>query len=366
MDISENSKQIQIFLMVIIFGYFGVKIVYGLFFKYYPNKYYYRNVTITTTEKSGEDATTKNIALNAFIPGMWNNEMTDFVTSIVLTSLILVFTYNVSSGIFTLDGTAHPAFVIGYLMGLLYPIIVSKYGDAVNEQITNYCNIRYAYIIIILFIMTFIISLNYTSTEINSKQNLTIYFVIMFLLIFGLLLSKKNSKNYEYVTYFNAQKSGQNQCISSTPIQKVIQSSGDVINITPQFAAFIILFLFHYNPNNIGNKFIYIFLYGILLGIVVSGISYFGIEYFLVKMPEKELSNNENFATNVRETSTPSNIGVDYENGIKESYVQNMKLGKIDPEETSLSIITGIKRSLIFVVIAIFVYIIYRYIFNKQ
>jgi len=364
MDISENSKQIQVFLMVIIFGYFGVKIVYGLFFKFYPYKYYYRNITITTTQKSGEAATTENIALNAFIPGMWNNEMSDFITAIVLTSLILVFTYNVSSGIFTLDGTAHPAFVIGYLMGLLYPIFVSKYGNSVNEQITNYCNIRYAYIVIILFIMTFIISLNYTSTEINSTQNLSIYFLIMFLLIFGLLLSKKNSVNKEYVTYFNSRESGAATCPG--PNRRVIQSSGDVINITPQFAAFIMLFLFHYNPSNIGNKFIYIFLYGLLLGIVVSGISYFGIEYFLVKMPEQEVTDNfDNFSSEGRELSTPSNIGNDYENGIKESYVQNMKLGKIDTEETSLTIITGIKRGLIFVVMAIFVFIIYRAVFNR-
>lgn len=361
MDISENSKQIQVFLMVIIFGYFGVKIVYGLFFKFYPYKYYYRNITITTTQKSGEAATTENIALNAFIPGMWNNEMSDFITAIVLTSLILVFTYNVSSGIFTLDGTAHPAFVIGYLIGLLYPIFVSKYGNSVNEQITNYCNIRYAYIVIILFIMTFIISLNYTSTEINSTQNLSIYFLIMFLLIFGLLLSKKNSKNYEFVTYFNSRESGAATC--PEPNKKVIQSSGDVINITPQFAAFIMLFLFHYNPANIGNKFIYIFLYGLFLGIVVSGISYFGIEYFLVKMPEQDVTDNH--PSEPKELSTPSNIGNDYENGIKESYVQNMKLGKIDTEETSLTIITGIKRGLIFVVMAIFVFIIYRAVFNR-
>ena len=103
MDISENSKQIQIFLSVIIFGYFGVKIIYGLFFKYYPNKYYYRNIDITTTEQSGSSSTTKNIALNAFVPGMWNNELTDFITTIVLSSIVLVFSYNTSSGIFTLD-----------------------------------------------------------------------------------------------------------------------------------------------------------------------------------------------------------------------------------------------------------------------
>jgi len=364
MDISNNSKQIQTFLSVIIFGYFGVKIVYGTFFKFYPFKYYYRNITITTNEAQSNKATTKDITLNAFIPGMWNNEMSDFVTMVVLTSLIMVFTFNVSSGIFNLDGTTHPAFVTGYLIGLLYPIIVAKFGKDILDQVTNFCNLKYTYMIIMLFMICYIIGLNYTSNDSNSptKGNITVYFIVVFFILAGLLMGKKNSKNYENVTY----QSTADACSSATKVKKMIQSSGDVINVTPQFAAFILLFLFHTNPSNIGNKFIYIFLYGLFLGVVVSGISYFGIEYFLVKMPEVEKDLAESFLSENNVINKPSEIEMDYENGIKESYVQNMKLGKPDLEEKSLSIISGIKRILIAVVIAIFIYLLYIYVFQLK
>ena len=363
MDISENSKQIQIFLSVIIFGYFGVKIVYGLFFKYYPNKYYYRNIDITTSESSSSSTTTKNVALNAFIPGMWNNEMCDFITTIILTSIILVFSYNTSSGIFTLDGNAHPAFISGYLIGLLYPMIYKRYGNFLKEEVGASCTIRYIYLACLFFLMMLIIVLNYTSTDVikgNKQMSLTIYFVVVFLLIFGLLLSKKNSKNYEFVTYYNQNNSGAS-CTSTN--KTTVQSSGDVINITPQFASFILLFLFSYEPETISNKFLYIFIYGVLLGIVVSGISYFGIEYFLVKMPEKEVTMEESF--NSKEVSTQSAIQVDYDNAVKDSYVNDAKVGQTNTEETSTSFISVFKRIFIALIIAIFIFIIYSSLVKK-
>jgi len=363
MDISENSKQIQIFLSVIIFGYFGVKIIFGLFFKYYPNKYYYRNIDITTSENSSSSSTTKNIALNAFVPGMWNNEMCDFITTVVLASIVLVFSYNTSSGIFTLDGNTHPAFVSGYLIGLVYPLVYKRYGNFLKEVVGEICTIRYTYLASLFFIMILIIVLNYTSTDItkgNNKTSLTVYFVVIFLLIFGLLLAKKNSKNYEYVTYYNQNTSGASCTSKNTTI---VQSSGDIINITPQFASFIILFLFHYEPESITNKFLYIFLYGIFLGILVSGISYFGIEYFLVKMPEKEVSMEESFSS--KEISTPSSIQVDYDNAVSNTYVQNSKLGIDNSEETSINYFAVFKRFLIALIIAILMFIIYTSLVKK-
>ena len=51
---------------------------------------------------------------------------------------------------------------------------------------------------------------------------------------------------------------------------------------------FIILLFFSYEPGEISVKYLYVFLYGLLLGILVSSISYFGIEYFLLKQPDKE------------------------------------------------------------------------------
>ena len=37
-NIEDPFLQIKTFMSMIIFGYFGVKIVYGLFFQFYPEK----------------------------------------------------------------------------------------------------------------------------------------------------------------------------------------------------------------------------------------------------------------------------------------------------------------------------------------
>ena len=93
----------------------------------------------------------------------------------------------------------------------------------------------------------------------------------------------KNTKNYNSVSYFY--NNGQ-QCTFAQ--NGILQTSGDIINITLPFLVFVLLLLFSYEPNEISMKNLYIFVYGLLLGILVSGISYFGIEYFLQKQPEKE------------------------------------------------------------------------------
>ena len=65
----------------------------------------------------------------------------------------MVFSYNTSSGIFTLDGNAHPAFVSGYLIGLLYPMIYKRYGSILQDQVGASCTIRYIYLACLFFLM---------------------------------------------------------------------------------------------------------------------------------------------------------------------------------------------------------------------
>src|SRR5210317_384393 len=85
--ITNPFKQIEVFFSLIILGYFGVKVVYGTFFKFYPQKYYYRNLEINSTSSSNDEASKENtnqLVLNAYMPGMWNSEITDFVVAIIL------------------------------------------------------------------------------------------------------------------------------------------------------------------------------------------------------------------------------------------------------------------------------------------
>lgn len=95
---------------------------------------------------------------------------------------------------------------------------------------------------------------------------------------FGLILGRKVPSNYNVSSYFY--NDGQS---CSFIKNSVLQTSGDMIKITIPFMVFIILLLFSYEPSQLGNKNLYIFVYGLLLGILVSSISYFGIEYFLQK-----------------------------------------------------------------------------------
>ena len=88
-----QNKQIQTFYAILILGYFGIKIVYGAFFNFYPDKYYNRNIQITSNDEN--NSTAENITLNAYIPGIWNNEMSDFITMLVIGIVIYIFT-NVS------------------------------------------------------------------------------------------------------------------------------------------------------------------------------------------------------------------------------------------------------------------------------
>ena len=277
----------QHFFIIIILGYFGIKIVYGMFFKFYPYKYYYKNITINTTEKTpdGNKAVTKNIAVNAYIPGMWNNEMTDFVSTIILSLIVLMMTYKYCYTMLISDKSLSMLFLVAYIVGLGYPVINNVfYNNSMKFQFDEgnwLCSMNFFYLVFLFAFLAVIIYLTSTSDEIKTKSSYIIYVVVMFLLLFGLILSKKNGNSYQAVTYNNQELNNCNTTSSAT-----ITSSGDVVNITFPFFAFIVLLLFCHEPSQM--KQFTTLIYGLLLGVFVSGISYFGIEYFLVKMPTSE------------------------------------------------------------------------------
>lgn len=347
------DKQIETFISIIIIGYFGIKIVYGVFFNYYPQKYYYRNIDVTTNE--GDNQTnTQNITLNAYTPGMWNNEMTDFITLIVLTGIIYIYT-NVSTKSFIDEyGNLKFSFLLGYIIGLGYPIIAAYTGTLINKEMKTSIILRCIYFFIAVVFIIFIIIINYTAAnKLNSihRLNYTVYLIVIILLFFGLLLSKKNSKNYNSVTYFY---NDGDKCTFAK--NGVLQTSGDIITITLPFLSFIILLLFSYEPSEISIKNVYSFVYGILLGILISGISYFGIEYFLEKQPEKECKDiNECI---YKEMPIPESSSIQN----KKDIVIDSNLPatvKVIKNKTSI-----IKMIILLVIIIIMVYLIYYYFFK--
>lgn len=349
-----STKKIETFLSIIIIGYFGIKIIYGLFFNYYPEKYYYRNIDISTNDvKNGP--LSKGITLNAYVPGIWNNELTDFITLLALSAVVFIYTNVSSKSFIDVNGNLNFSFLIGYILGLGYPVLYASYGNLFSKEFSSSIIIKSIYYVVSVALIIFIIIMNFMSAnsiDSTHKISYTVYVIVFILLFFGLILSKKDSKNYNSVTYFY---NNGTQCTFAK--NGVFQSSGDIINITLPFLVFIILLLFSYEPSEISIKNIYIFIYGLLLGILVSGISYFGIEYFLQKVPEKECTDlNECI---LKEMPKPVNNDKQIINS-NETIDSKNNVGKINKERSTSSII---KIVILLLIILIIVYLVFYYFF---
>ncbi len=269
---SEYNQTIQTFISFIIIGYFGVKIVYSTFFNYYPDKFYNKSIEISKDETNKDKS-----VISTYIPNYWNNEFIDFITVLTLSFVIYIFSNFNSKNIITSNGTISPSFFIGYIIGLGYPIY-KKYTT--NDEFEK--NKSDSIIIGLLFLITIIVIISNYSTNENHSADISIYFVTIFILIYGLYLSRKKSTSKLTTKVFNSKN---DKCASSTT--GIIQTSGEKINISIPFISFIILLLFKHDPSNNAFRFAIYLLFGSLLGIFVSSISYFGIEYFLEKTPEK-------------------------------------------------------------------------------
>jgi hypothetical protein len=358
---TDNSfiNQAQKFIAIIIIGYFGIKVIYGSFFGFYPKKYYYRDIEINTNESSEEEKSlTKNIALNAYVPGLWNNEISDFVSVLVMAFIIFIMTNATSKSFISKEGTIHPAFIIGYILGLGYPVMVQNFGAYFTRTFQASCIIQYIYLAVLLAIIFMIVLMNYYSdngTIKSSKINYIVYILVLFLLIFGLIFSKKNINSYSSVTY-----SYTNGAVCSSQQSGIVQSSGETLNITTPFISFIILLLFTYEPGEISMKYFYIFIYALLLGIFVSSISYYGIEFFLVKQPQKECNTFAECSLKKMptplsyQTTPPRDPGAVYDNTDPKSSIVNMDF-------SNFNYIVLIKFSMLTLIVIGVLYLIFFY-----
>ena len=363
-NIINPNKQFQTFLSIIILGYFGVKIVYGFFFNFYPDKYYYRDIVVTSNE-GGDNSVTQDITLNAYIPGMWNNEMADFIILIVLSYIIYVYTNVSSKSLIDINGNLTLSFIFGYIIGLGYPPIYVNYKNFYEKQLKSASFIKYIYLILLLAFIMFVIIINHNSigdAQSYHKTNYIIYCVVIVLVFFGLILGRKVPNNYNVSSYFY--NDGQS---CSFIKNSVLQTSGDMIKITVPFMVFIILLLFSYEPSQLGNKNLYIFVYGLLLGILVSSISYFGIEYFLQKIPLKQCDNLEECSIK----NMPAPVEDIYEETV-DVPTTNVDANLGDSALYKLSGLTGTKNNkstlkiiLTIILILICIYLIYHFLVNK-
>ena len=293
-SISTNN-QIEKFIAIIIIGYFGIKIIYSSFFNFYPDKYYFNNIDITTNEKHvlSEDSLTENITLNAYVPGIWNNEMTDFITTLVLCGIIYIFTNFSNKNCIDPNGNLNISFLTGYIIGLGCPAFYNMYiqmlENAASNNSSGMSTIKNIFYAILSMFTIFIIGINYTESE--NKVSYITYIVAVVLLLSGLIVSRKKTSTYGIVSYFY--NHGQSCTFdknknSNDNINGMIETSGEKMKLTFPCIVFIILLFFVNEPAEMTMKNFYFFLYALLLGCLVSNISYFGFEYFLQKLPLKE------------------------------------------------------------------------------
>ena len=385
--ISNPIKQVQVFISLIILGYFGVKIVYGIFFKFYPQKYYYRNIeinsnsnnlidkekekelfdfinevgqiqsikdkidngSITIPSSISENSTNDNVqklVLNAYMPGMWNNEITDFVITIILSFIIFIYTSLPNRSMITEEGTLNPALLFGFVLGLGYPpinhtlspMVKNASSSSIGRNVFN-CLGGLFFIFLVIFIV--VTNFSVINNESNSSISYLTYVGEIILVIFGLYMSRKKQETINNISYFSSEGSN-----CKTKTNNFIQSSGDRLNISATFVVFILLLLFSFSPNNPSLNYAYIFIYGLFLGIFVSGMSYYGIEYFLIKQPEKSC----NSLSECNSTLDINNISPEEE----EEILNNQKY-----DNNSISFI---KLMLVICLLIILVYLGYKYI----
>lgn len=315
------------FLSFVIIGYFGVKIIYGSLFNVYPKKYYYRNVTINTNCSSASTSTTENIVINGFMPSLWNNELTDIITLIVLSTLIFVFTHFYDKSIISYN--ISPSFIILYLIGLTYPLYYNSYSNT----------LFYYILFSILFVVISFLALYSIYSNKESIINYLLYFITIVMLFFGLIFTRKQEQSSSHVTYINS------NCSSSST---TIKNNGDKLSVTPHFLSFILLFGFIFDYSKGILKYISYALFGLLLGIFVSGISFYGLEYFLIKMPESQCT-KQNIISSTEEEDT-----------------YNSSNNNSGDNNKNLTLIDSIKYLLLIVLIIFTFILVFNYMFNNK
>ena len=72
------STRLRTYLIPLIFGYFLIKLFFATF-GVYPKKYYNQTMTINSNDENAD----KESVLNAYVPGLWNSELTDFLVIII-------------------------------------------------------------------------------------------------------------------------------------------------------------------------------------------------------------------------------------------------------------------------------------------
>ena len=282
----------QSFLSLVIFGYFGIKIFLA-WFKIYPKKYYQKKILINTCN---DGKNTKNIVMNGYVPGLWNSEITDFVITIVLASITFVFTDMTRRGALGEYGSVNWFFLLGYMIGLNAPvfkeIIIPFLKDEYDDSYKILSYILVGVVVLVILTMIFLSARGARELEAVLRHKglgmYIVYLIGIITIVVGLVIFRKKGYSNQKVVYdININ----NKCDKQKT--ETIKMSSDQIYFSMTMLAWLLSLIFVYDPPGIIAKYSLYLVNGIVLGVFVSGMSYYGIEYLLRKVPASQGTEKE-------------------------------------------------------------------------
>ena len=332
----------QSFTMLILIGYFGIKIFLGAF-KLYPKKYYQREVIVDTNQLCGlkHNNTQKELVMSYFVPGIWNNEIYDLIVTLVMGGIIYIFTDMGKRRLFGKLGGVDLIFVLGYIIGLNAPAVRSMGESDLGQESDYNKGMKYALIIVLVFtvILMIMFSAKGASAVGNSlfhsgSGGYILYIIMIVLLVIGLIYTRKRSSSDSTIIYQSTVDD--NQC-KQKPIIGGVRSGGETVHLSMTFIAWLLCLIFVNDPQENYMRVIFYFMNGIALGIFVSGMSFYGCQYLLQKIPSDTCFNRDNC----------KNKGIDITQEIK------------DPNKDNVSTVKWLLGGICCVVIALLIYLYY-------
>ena len=254
----------RVYLIVIIFGYFLIKLIFATF-GVYPNKYYHQTITLNTNSGESDEQ-----IVNAYMPGVWNSELTDFLIMVIMCIILFFVKFNNIFPLTNNGSVMNYALWVPFIIGMIIPAIkASAFSTS-----TIYDNIISIIVVFIGFVM--IIYYFFTSSG-SSKVKYLIYTGLIILIAVMLYILRNKSSIFTNVLY-NIRDKNTSNCTRYDMENIVVKSSGEEFRVNTAFIVWLVLLLMSFNGGMIAN-----IVNGLLLGIFVSSVSFEGMEYPIIK-----------------------------------------------------------------------------------
>ena len=313
-SINFNMHKLSIYYATIIIGYFGSKIFMG-FYKVYSKK---------TPDK----------------------EVNDFITLSVLSFLTYIFTGMNSRDVLGSGMKANIAFFIGYLIGLNYPAIrYSIDGIKEDQDSKTFKGLSvFFYSVVVIMVITMLFfgarsardAQDYSSAGSVSFGGYVLFIIIIVLLVCGIIYTRKKARIY---TKLNKEK-GQTKYVT-------VQTKSDSPHLDPVAFSWLLTLIFMYDAQeHMINMFISL-INGVVLGIFVSGLSMYGINYILVE--------NSSVECNPEDKDDCINKGLKIDNQSKSDKIATYQKA-MKSNITTLRWLSGIIITVLILVIIMFFY----------